>query len=76
MESAAAPHAGMALPTADEGFAPFSLFVHGTASTVAVALTAYAVVTARRRVRRRLREKGLLPPREARHPGPPLPPLR
>lgn len=76
MEAPAAPHAGMALPIGDEGFAPFSLFVHGTASTVAVALTAYAVVTARRRLRRRLREKGVLPPRPSRPKGPPLPPLR
>ena len=65
MESGVVPHAGMALP-ANESFAPFSLFVHGTASTIAVALMAYAVVTARRRLRRKLREKGILPPREAR----------
>lgn len=76
MESAAVPHAGLPLPVADEGFAPFSLFVHGTAATVAVALTAYAIVTARRRLRRRLREKGILPPREPRPKGPPLPPVR
>jgi hypothetical protein len=76
MDAPAVPHAGMALPLADEGFAPFSLFVHGTASTVAVALTAYAVVTARRRLRRRLREKGIIAPRPSRPKGPPLPPLR
>lgn len=62
METIATPHAGMTLP-GDEGFAPFSLFVHGTASTLAVSLVAYAVVTARRRLRRRLREKGILAPR-------------
>jgi hypothetical protein len=36
--------------------APFSLFAHGTASTVAISLLAYAVVSGRRRKRRRLRE--------------------
>lgn len=75
METGALPSAGLALPMADESFAPFSLFVHGTASTIALSLMAYAVVTARRRVRRRLREKGILPPREPRK-GPPLRPLR
>lgn len=76
METAAVPHAGMAIPTGEEGFAPFSLFVHGTASTIGVAMMAYAVVTARRRLRRRLREKGLLPPRESRSRSQPFPPLR
>jgi hypothetical protein len=36
--------------------APFSLFAHGTASTVGIALLAYAIVSARRRRRRRARE--------------------
>jgi hypothetical protein len=39
--------------------APFSLFAHGTASTIAISLLAYAVVSARRRKRRRLREDAL-----------------
>ena len=37
------------------GIAPFSLFVHGTASTIAVALLAYAFQSARRRIRRAAR---------------------
>lgn len=74
METIAAPQAGMPLP-GDEGFAPFSLFVHGSASTLAVSMMAYAVVTARRRLRRRLREKGILPPREPRK-SQPFPPQR
>lgn len=36
--------------------APFSLFAHGTASTISISLLAYAVVSGRRRLRRRLRE--------------------
>ncbi len=36
----------------DSGIAPFSLFAHGTASTIAVALLAYAFQAARRRIRR------------------------
>lgn len=39
------------------GVAPFSLFVHGAASTIAIALLAYSIVTGRRRMRRRLREQ-------------------
>lgn len=42
------------------GFAPFSLFAHGTASTVAISLLAYSVVTGRRRLRRRMREEAAL----------------
>ena len=38
---------------ASSGVAPFSLFAHGIASTIAVSLLAYAVVTGRRRLRRR-----------------------
>ncbi len=42
------------------GIAPFSLFAHGAASTVAVALLAYAFQSARRRIKRarRSRESG------------------
>ena len=39
--------------------APFNLFAHGTASTIAISLLAYAVVSGRRRKRRRLREEAL-----------------
>ncbi len=39
--------------------APFSLFAHGTASTLAISLLAYAVVSGRRRLRRRLRDQKL-----------------
>ncbi len=39
--------------------APFSLFAHGTASTIAISLLAYAVVSGRRRKRRRLREEAM-----------------
>ena len=45
---------------ASSGVAPFSLFAHGIASTVAISLLAYAVVTGRRRLRRRLREEQVL----------------
>lgn len=39
------------------GVAPFSLFAHGTASTVAVALLAYAFQSARRRIKRARRSR-------------------
>jgi hypothetical protein len=39
--------------------APFSLFAHGTASTISISLLAYAVVSGRRRKRRRLREEAV-----------------
>jgi len=39
--------------------APFSLFAHGTASTIAISLLAYAVVSGRWRKRRRLREEAV-----------------
>jgi len=39
--------------------APFSLFAHGSASTIAISLLAYAVVSGRRRMRRRQREEAL-----------------
>ena len=54
---------------APSSLAPFSLFAHGTGSTIAISLLAYAVVAGRRRLRRRLREQaltdaGALRPRE------------
>ncbi len=62
-----------AIPMGDTaGFAPFSLFVHGAASTVCVSLLAYAVASARRRLRRRLRDAGLMRTRES--PQPTIPP--
>ena len=67
MEGTVTPQGTLPLSMGDSGFAPFSLFVHGAASTIAVSLLAYAVASARRRLRRALREKGLLAPREARH---------
>ena len=39
------------------GMAPFSLFAHGTASTIAVALLAYAFQSARRRIKRARRSR-------------------
>jgi hypothetical protein len=61
-----------ALPVGEQGgFAPFSLFVHGTASTICVSLLAYSVTSARRRLRRKLRDAGLLGAREPRQPLPP-----
>jgi len=41
----------------DNGLAPFSLFAHGTASTIAVALLTYAFQSARRRIRRARRSR-------------------
>lgn len=55
MRTFRATNAPLAVPLS--GVAPFSLFAHGTASTIAVSLLAYAVVTGRRRLRRRLREE-------------------
>jgi hypothetical protein len=49
--------------------APFSLFAHGTASTISISLLAYAVVTGRRRLRRRLREQQAMRERVAAGPG-------
>jgi len=46
-----------ALRLADAGLAPFSLFAHGTASTIAVALLTYAFQSARRRIRRARRSR-------------------
>ncbi|HVZ49391.1 MAG TPA: hypothetical protein VG916_11445 [Gemmatimonadaceae bacterium] len=45
---------------APSGIAPFSLFAHGIGSTIAISLLAYAVVTGRRRLRRRLRHERLM----------------
>ena len=46
-------------PTAmvESGMAPFSLFAHGTASTIAVALLAYVFQSARRRIKRARRSR-------------------
>ncbi len=41
-----------ALRITDSELAPFSMFAHGTASTIAVALLTYAFQSARRRIRR------------------------
>jgi hypothetical protein len=43
------------ISAAPSGIAPFSLFAHGIGSTIAISLLAYAVVTGRRRLRRRMR---------------------
>ena len=49
---------------------PFSLFAHGMASTIAISLLAYAVVSGRRRVRRRVRDDALTESRaQLRHRG-------
>jgi hypothetical protein len=45
------------LKVPDNGLAPFSLFAHGTASTIAVALLTYAFQSARRRIRRARRSR-------------------
>lgn len=57
-------------PTAivESGVAPFSLFAHGTASTIAVALLAYAFQSARRRIKRARRSREAEGHR-SRHPG-------
>lgn len=52
MESLAQPQGAVSVGDAGS-FAPFSLFVHGTASTICISLLAYAVKMARRRLRRR-----------------------
>ena len=66
-------NAPMAVPA--PSVAPFSLFAHGTASTISISLLAYAIVTGRRRVRRRMREEarllGLAGGSAPRHPGAP-----
>lgn len=70
MQAVAPPTGSLAVAIEGETFAPFSLFVHGTASTVAVSLLGYAVSSARRKLRRALRGHGLVAPRDPR-PGPP-----
>ena len=55
MSTYRASNAPMAAPPS--GVAPFSLFAHGTVCTISISLLAYAVVTGRRRLRRRLREE-------------------
>jgi hypothetical protein len=57
MKSDGASNAPVALT--HPSVAPFSLFAHGTVSTIAIGLLAYAVVTGRRRMRRRLREQAV-----------------
>ncbi len=61
MAVATQPTGALAVPMNGDGFAPFSLFVHGTAATVGVSLLGYAVSSARRRLRRRMREQGWVP---------------
>jgi hypothetical protein len=65
------PTGALAVPLEGEGFAPFSLFVHGTAATVGVGLLGYAISSARRRLRRRMREQGWIPARGSRQDPPP-----
>jgi len=66
MAVAAQPTGALAVPMAGDGFAPFSLFVHGTAATIGVSLMGYAVSSARRRLRRRMRDQGWVPARDPR----------
>jgi hypothetical protein len=63
MRTMRASNAPLAAPPT--GVAPFSLFAHGTASTISISLLAYAVVTGRRRLRRRLREEAARQQRSA-----------
>jgi hypothetical protein len=70
MQVPTVPTGSLAVAIEGETFAPFSLFVHGTASTVAVSLLGYAVSSARRKLRRALRGHGIVAPRDPR-PGPP-----
>ena len=55
MRTLRASNAPLAAPPS--GVAPFSLFAHGIGSTVAISLLAYAIVTGRRRLRRRMRHQ-------------------
>ena len=71
MAVATQPTGALAVPLEGGGFAPFSLFVHGTAATVGVSLLGYAISSARRRLHRRMREQGWLPARESRQDPPP-----
>ena len=61
MAVAAQPTGALAVPMNGDDFAPFSLFVHGTAATIGVSLLGYAISSARRRLRRRMREQGWIP---------------
>jgi len=56
------------LQSVETGMAPFSLFAHGTASTIAVALLAYTFQSARRRIRRARRTRDV-DERHVRHSG-------
>ncbi len=67
MKSFHAANATVAPPP--QTLAPFSLFAHGTASTIAISLLAYAVVSGRRRQRRRQREEALNAEPRASPPG-------
>jgi hypothetical protein len=66
IEAGPDPAAQLAAPS---GVAPFSLFAHGTASTIAVALLAYAFQSARRRIRRARRHRAHDDQRGQRHLG-------
>ena len=57
MKTFRASNAPVAPP--ESTLAPFSLFAHGTASTIAISLLAYVAVSGRRRMRRRLREQAV-----------------
>jgi hypothetical protein len=59
---------GPAMLTRVDDVAPFSLFAHGTASTIAVALLTYALQSARRRYRRARRSRDI-GEQGTRHPG-------
>ncbi len=63
MKAGAASHSVSPVVTQESNLAPFSLFAHGTFSTIAISLLAYAVVVGRRRQRRQLRDAAV---REAR----------
>jgi len=58
MQAQTEPTPSQPLPLGEaNAVAPFSLFAHGTASTIAVALLAYAFQSARRRIRRARRHR-------------------
>jgi hypothetical protein len=57
MKTYHASNAPVAVP--QSSLAPFSLFAHGTASTIAMSLLAYVVVSARREARRKLRKSAV-----------------
>jgi hypothetical protein len=58
MQATSEPVADQPVPLGEaNAVAPFSLFAHGTASTIAVALLAYAFQSARRRIRRARRHR-------------------